>query len=75
MIYNRRQRICHFNLKKKMSELTNEQKAINVLISAIDALLAKQNLNLSDLKLVTYAIDVLRPSTPEETKEEIVEEM
>ena len=61
-----------------MSELTNEQKAINVLISAIDALLAKQNLNLSDLKLVTYAIDVLRPSAPEEpeeTKEESVEEM
>jgi hypothetical protein len=60
-----------------MSELTNEQKAINVLISAIDALLAKQNLNLSDLKLVTYAIDVLRPSLPqeEEKKEETVEEM
>jgi hypothetical protein len=60
-----------------MSELTNEQKAINVLISAIDALLAKQNLNLSDLKLVTYAIDVLRPSLPqeEEKKEESVEEM
>jgi len=60
-----------------MSELTNEQKAINVLISAIDALLAKQNLNLSDLKLVTYAIDVLRPSLPqeEEKKEENVEEM
>jgi hypothetical protein len=61
-----------------MSELTNEQKAINVLISAIDALLAKQNLNLSDLKLVTYAIDVLRPSLPqeeEETKEESVDEM
>jgi hypothetical protein len=60
-----------------MSELTNEEKAINVLISAIDALLAKQNLNLSDLKLVTYAIDVLRPSAvrEEETKEETVEEM
>jgi hypothetical protein len=60
-----------------MSELTNEEKAINVLISAIDALLAKQNLNLSDLKLVTYAIDVLRPSLPqeEEKKEESVEEM
>jgi hypothetical protein len=60
-----------------MSELTNEQKAINVLISAIDALLAKQNLNLSDLKLVTYAIDVLRPSLPqeEEKKEETVDEM
>ena len=58
-----------------MSELTNEQKAINVLISAIDALLAKQNLNLSDLKLVTYAIDVLGSPTPEETKEETVEEI
>jgi hypothetical protein len=64
-----------------MSELTNEQKAINVLISAIDALLAKQNLNLSDLKLVTYAIDVLRPSTPSDEKgvdpkeQESVEEM
>jgi hypothetical protein len=60
-----------------MSELTNEEKSINVLISAIDALLAKQNLNLSDLKLVTYAIDVLRPSAvkEEETKEESVEEM
>jgi len=60
-----------------MSELTNEQKAINVLISAIDALLAKQNLNLSDLKLVTYAIDVLRAKLPqeEEKKEETVEEM
>jgi len=58
-----------------MSELTNERKAINVLISAIDALLAKQNLNLSDLKLVTYAIDVLGSPTPEETKEETVEEI
>jgi hypothetical protein len=49
-----------------MSKLTNEEQAINVLIQAVDALVSKKDLNLSDLMVVVNAINILRPSTPEE---------
>jgi hypothetical protein len=48
-----------------MSKLTNEEQAINVLIQAVDALVSKKDLNLSDLMVVVNAINILRPSIPD----------